>query len=72
MCGGVLSKLLFGSDKRPQARAPEATGRQPGQVKGTEAIVKQNDSSDMVTSVTDVAVRKDKKNSRRGVPGLNL
>lgn len=73
MCDFI--KDLFGmggKDKPAVAADPQTTGRQPGQVKSTEAVIKNNENSDLVSSATDIAVKKSKKNSARGVPGLNL
>lgn len=74
---GFVNKLLGVPSKKEQAMAsvakqPEARAREAGDVKESDATVLDTETSDVNTAGTDVAVVRQKKNARKGVPGLGL
>ena len=74
---GFVNQLMGAPSKKDQARAsiakqPEVRAKAAGDVKESEATVLDIETSEVNTAGTDVAVVRQKKIARKGVPGLGL
>ena len=68
MCTKWIEKLT----KKPAAQQVLPAARSADDARDPDAIVKDDPTSDVTTSDSDVAVKRTKKTERAGVPGLNL
>lgn len=67
MCTKWIEKLT----KKPPTQVLPAA-RSADEARDADAVVKEDPTSDVTTSDSDVAVKRTKKTERAGVPGLNL
>lgn len=68
MCTQWIEKLT----KKPAQQQALPAARSADEARDPDAVVKDDPSSDVTVSGTDVAVKRTKKTGRTGVPGLNL